>query len=497
MAEAVVAAEIQAQPQQRTEQPQPSVQESQRPVEGRYSQRQDLQAALLASQENFHVDPQKVGERLHTTIDKRWDWQKLQVITNADKRDAFERGLTARSQQEWLAGFRRWGEQVNTMDTRKVHLQNILGGLGVDALEDDAAMLSLIDKYANNESGLQKFVEDMIRTQGDTALSQETIEVMGGVAHGLFGQVGAESAMQTLQLEKRLQGAQDSQKEEIARELVNASSSPSAETTAMIGRMQSLLDKASASEQQAHVREQLQDEQNREAAAQSEVTDSGAIAKASEQGGREKQQDSVLVVAHDLPAGIDSVSIVSDGFGTNGDQASSRATELFVQKLRERMKPGNDIAAVSKDILEEVHDEVGRKVDEGGTTFVAAIKMGNEVVIINIGDSRGYTYKQNGGLEQITKDHQSDEPGRENVVLRALGENASEGHAPDIFTNQVSAGDMIVLCSDGVYKTLSNAEIQQVLKTSTSAKEATDGIMQAVKAKGTPGDNFSVVVQKI
>ena len=93
-----------------------------------------------------------------------------------------------------------------------------------------------------------------------------------------------------------------------------------------------------------------------------------------------------------------------------------------------------------------------------------------------MGDSRGYRLR-NSRLEQITLDHSLVEEqvrlGRmdrleaqrspfKNVITRALGTQSSV--TPDVFELEIEPGDLFLLCSDGLTRELSDADIEWVLK---------------------------------
>lgn len=215
-----------------------------------------------------------------------------------------------------------------------------------------------------------------------------------------------------------------------------------------------------------------------------------------------------------LPFGL---FVVADGMGghTNGQEASRMAIKVF-----------------SDDIVPAVlHDVVG---DEGfpelllsgvyranlalyqrsrqqqalmGTTLTAALVVGTTAYVTNVGDSRTYLYRKSKGLSQITRDHsivarmveekviQPDDiytHPRRNEIYRCLGEHASI--RADSFTMPLQAGDSLLLCSDGLWEMVRDADIQRILEYCGSyASQASTLLLQAA-LNGGGKDNVSIIV---
>ena len=141
-----------------------------------------------------------------------------------------------------------------------------------------------------------------------------------------------------------------------------------------------------------------------------------------------------------------------------------------------------------------------------GTTLVVLKVSGERGYTANVGDSRIYRYRS-GTLEQITKDHSvvqqmldqglitRDEarfaPNR-NIVTRAVG--AEEDVQTDVVEIDVSAGDVFVLCSDGLSDLVDDAEIERILAghPANLADTAQALVDAAIAAGGT--DNVTVVL---
>ena len=88
-----------------------------------------------------------------------------------------------------------------------------------------------------------------------------------------------------------------------------------------------------------------------------------------------------------------------------------------------------------------------------GTTMVMASIEGNVVTIAHIGDSRCYILRKDGGLLYQTEDHVNRILGWE-TLSRCFFSYKSGNVIPDIIQLYLEAGDRILLCSDGIYKSI-------------------------------------------
>jgi serine/threonine protein phosphatase Stp1 len=111
------------------------------------------------------------------------------------------------------------------------------------------------------------------------------------------------------------------------------------------------------------------------------------------------------------------------------------------------------------------------------STVVVLVARDAHFACLWAGDSRGYLLRD-GQLEQITKDHslvqelvdagaitaeQAENHPRANVITRAVGADSDELEL-DKVTSRLVAGDRFLLCSDGLCKTMADAEMAQILR---------------------------------
>lgn len=196
--------------------------------------------------------------------------------------------------------------------------------------------------------------------------------------------------------------------------------------------------------------------------------------------------------------------VVADGMGghNNGGVASS----MIVESLA-----GLEPAASPSARLNEVEDrllEVNARLYQGsidnqagmsGSTLVALLAFERHCLSIWAGDSRAYRSRE-GALEQITRDHSeeqemldgggSSEAVSSNVITRAVG--GSKELFLDIELRELRNHDRYLLCSDGLYRELSGADMAHHL-TGNDPEGACKALMKQ-SLSGKCSDNVSVIV---
>lgn len=220
------------------------------------------------------------------------------------------------------------------------------------------------------------------------------------------------------------------------------------------------------------------------------------------------------------------VVVLADGMGgyNAGEVASGIATTVITAELQRAMEaetPGEgkpDSALAQRLLAEQIAKANGQIFQEAqsqpqyagmGTTLVAAIFHDNKVTVAHIGDSRMYRLRGE-QLEQITRDHsllqeqidsgmitaeQAKFSQNKNLVTRALGIDPTVD--PEIQSFDAYAGDIYLLCSDGLNDMVSDEDIAMTVQTlSANLRLAAQQLVQMANDNGGR-DNISVILVRI
>lgn len=207
---------------------------------------------------------------------------------------------------------------------------------------------------------------------------------------------------------------------------------------------------------------------------------------------------------------------VADGVGGEacGEIASRIAVDSVIEELKESLPFVKDREALPS-YLKTVFNKANIKIlkdclehrERLGmcTTLTIALMKGTELTIAHIGDTRGYMlhgselikltedHNEAGRLIKqglITEDEAKHHPGRSRL-FKVLGENQYLN--PDIYSYNISYGDLVFLCSDGLYAAMSNEQF----KACARARGDLEGICSRLIAQALEGkssDNITVTI---
>lgn len=213
------------------------------------------------------------------------------------------------------------------------------------------------------------------------------------------------------------------------------------------------------------------------------------------------------------------LALLADGMGgyNAGEVASSMAVNL-VQESMGRWLEGAPPPVQTTDVRQAldacVQDANLAILDASinqpqyagmGTTLVAAVFVGDRLVLGHIGDSRCYRLRH-GNFQQITRDHswlqeqldaglmtpqEAAVSGARNLVTRALGVDA--GMQMEVNEFPVEPQDLFLLCSDGLTDMLDDRELLLMVTSPIPLEEKARLLIDAANAMGGR-DNISVVL---
>lgn len=213
--------------------------------------------------------------------------------------------------------------------------------------------------------------------------------------------------------------------------------------------------------------------------------------------------------------------IVADGMG--GHAHGHLASHLAIKSMLETVIPGlvGCESLESEQIVDVLIDGVhwanqviyqyGQEQHaEMGTTITAVLLLEELAYIVNVGDSRTYIYRSDTGLTQITRDHSlvarmveegtltPDEvythPER-NMIYRGLGDKTDV--TVDWFILPVQVGDLLLLCSDGLWEMVRDPHIAEILATYASAPTQASSALLWAALQGGGKDNVSALVARV
>ena len=228
---------------------------------------------------------------------------------------------------------------------------------------------------------------------------------------------------------------------------------------------------------------------------------------------RQSNQDSVFCEENAVGR-FPNLFIVADGMG--GHNAGDIASRLGIEEAVRQVRTSEKVTTVG--ILEEAVQFANTRIYENaekderlngmGTTMVAATIIGNRAYIVNVGDSR--LYLLNDTFRQITEDHslveemvRSGEIQKEemrthpnkNIITRARGSN--QAVKADCFEIDVTPGDVLLLCSDGLSNMLDDETMERTIrKMEDNVEKAGRELIDLANEAGGK-DNISVILVRV
>ncbi|MDC3122451.1 protein phosphatase 2C domain-containing protein [Acidimicrobiaceae bacterium] len=176
---------------------------------------------------------------------------------------------------------------------------------------------------------------------------------------------------------------------------------------------------------------------------------------------------------------------VCDGLGghVNGDVASKIAADTLLEEITDLNQV---ITEANKNIL-EYQDKNPSSLGMGTTMTAISIDSDALMKIGHVGDSRCYVLSDR-NLIKVTEDQNV--PGYQNVLKQALGSNEKLNIQEVDF--QLQIGDVVFLCSDGLYNEVGEEYIKKKMQDGISADTFVSEVLLL-----NPKDNVSAIVINI
>jgi PPM family protein phosphatase len=206
--------------------------------------------------------------------------------------------------------------------------------------------------------------------------------------------------------------------------------------------------------------------------------------------------------------------VVADGMGgaQAGEVASRTAVEVFRRGLGDGASsdPEGSLTTRALEANSQIHELSQMNADQAGmgTTLTALYVGEQEVSIAHVGDSRAYCLRA-GKLQRLTDDHslvdellrqgkltpeEAVEHPQRSIITRALGPEPTV--EVDTCTLRALAGDVYLLCSDGLTTMLAEPKIGEILTQRPRLRDAGEALLAAANAAGGR-DNITVILFRL
>jgi PPM family protein phosphatase len=204
--------------------------------------------------------------------------------------------------------------------------------------------------------------------------------------------------------------------------------------------------------------------------------------------------------------------VVADGMGgaQAGEVASRLAAETFASGLPDDGTSEQRLETRVREANARIHElsQEDRALNGMGTTLTAAYLDGDELALAHVGDSRAYLLRD-GELSRLTRDHtlveelvrrgelteqEAAEHPQRSIITRALGPEPDIDI--DLHTHRARAGDVVLLCSDGLTGMIGEDEVADILARAGSLGDAGRALVAAANDAGGR-DNITVVLFRL
>jgi protein phosphatase len=221
--------------------------------------------------------------------------------------------------------------------------------------------------------------------------------------------------------------------------------------------------------------------------------------------------------------------MVADGLGGRnaGEVAAHMAVDELLAFCRHRRAhpraawpfPIDPQAPFGANLLQVGIKVVNQKLRQAAARDPALHRMGatmgalaigeTHLVAAHVGDVRIYRVRK-GAIARLTRDHSLVEEmkaarpdlrasklaglARRNVVTRALG--SKEDLDPTVYVNTFAAGDLYLICSDGLWGSVKSARILELVTAHRDLEQACQSLLDAANDAGGP-DNLTAVLVRV
>jgi protein phosphatase len=208
------------------------------------------------------------------------------------------------------------------------------------------------------------------------------------------------------------------------------------------------------------------------------------------------------------------LAALADGMGgmAQGEVASQLAIETVFQEWRSQSHHFSDNPSQHlESLLKNANSAISQAVPNGGTTLSLIFAQGRHLSLAHVGDSRIYLLRKQ-DIQQLSEDHslvallvasgeisleESYEHPDRNVLTKSLGskQQLSRGYIQTQTDLTLEDGDILVLCSDGVWDLVPDRELQEQFSPSIPLHSAVQTILDTVLKRGAI-DNATLIAAR-
>lgn len=223
-----------------------------------------------------------------------------------------------------------------------------------------------------------------------------------------------------------------------------------------------------------------------------------SFAQASATGPRDENQDALRLVtpAAELAASKGYLFALADGVSQCADGGLAARATLQALAMDYYATPATWAVAQALDRLLLAQNRWLRAQGAGQpllTTLSALVMRGRRFTLAHVGDCRAYRWAA-GTLHCLSEDHVWDQPGMQHVLKRALG--LDQHLLVDYLEGELQPDDCFLLLSDGIWATLSDQQIQSVLRDQPDLQHAADTLVSTAHHSGSQ-DNASALLVRV
>ncbi|MCQ4313405.1 bifunctional protein-serine/threonine kinase/phosphatase [Pseudomonas stutzeri] len=223
-----------------------------------------------------------------------------------------------------------------------------------------------------------------------------------------------------------------------------------------------------------------------------------SFGEATATGPRDENQDALRIVTPTpgLAASKGALFAIADGVSQCADGGLAARATLQALATDYYATPETWTVAQSLDRLLVAHNRWLQANGNGQpllTTLTALVLRGRRFTLAHVGDCRAYRW-HGGNLQRLSEDHVWDQPNMQHVLKRAMG--LDQHLVVDYLDGELHLGECFLLLSDGVWASITEGDIQNVLRDQADLSSAAQTLVNLAHQTGSQ-DNASALLLRV